>query len=918
MKEVILSDSANEIATARYFGEDEDWKGAIERVVDANIQNEMFNLQKPKRDILKSQFFDMIHNQYFIPGGRILRNSGRKSGSMMNCYVLRIDDSIEKIGEFYKNCLILWSEGGGVGASFSNLRPRGDVILGKGGSSSGLVSFLIAADNLAKTIESGGGRRAAGLALVDVSHPEIIDFIDAKLELNILSSFNISVGITNSFLEAVERDDDWDLTFNKKIYKTIKARFLWDKILKNMIKSAEPGLLNLTNLMKNNSYSFAPIECFAGDTLVSTTKGLIKIEDLVNKEVDIISDLRTIGSQGTFIEKGKGFESGKKEVFEVKLQNNQTIKITENQQVWTTLGWKPLKELKIKEDEMYVQNSISQHLVGNMNNKEEFNDGYFLGLLVGDGWITQLKDSESSQYGFCFNEQETEMMDFVKTKINNISESREINWNKSTNSKSYELSSSEKNVNEYFTKWGYCCKKNKHGYISGSRKSSKFISDEVLIETPSFKRGFISGLFSTDGYVAKVGKGKGGDGKQIVLSTSKKHMAEKIQIMLNEFGIISSLGSGHTTLNDKLFTIYRVKLNRTLSCMAFKELIGVENSVKNIELDKYNFGGKWQSSKYGMFKVKSIKSLGEQKVYDIETNITHSFIANGMIVHNCTNPCGEIPLSDGESCCLGSLVLPNFITGSVNTNWKKLEQIINLSVRFLDNVLDINKYVLPKNDFASRDSRKIGLGVIGLADYLFAKKVRYGSEKALNEIEKLFKFIRDCAYKASIKLAQEKGAFPKFDAIPFGKASFVRKLPATIRMDIKKYGIRNCTILTCAPTGCLIPESKITTTEGIKSLDNIFKENDIDLSKYKNQSNIWIVPKKDIKANTINGPKKITNLFINGNNKTKKIILVNGIIIEGTYNHKILIYNKSLKCGEWKRLDELKYTDMVIKLKDDK
>ena len=172
-----------------------------------------------------------------------------------------------------------------------------------------------------------------------------------------------------------------------------------------------------------------------------------------------------------------------------------------------------------------------------------------------------------------------------------------------------------------------------------------------------------------------------------------------------------------------------------------------------------------------------------------------------------TNLCGELPLPAYGMCCLGSLVLPNMLSGRY-TNWKKLEVSIRHAVRFLDNVLDVNFYPIPETDRVTKESRRIGLGVMGLHDYLMAKEVRYGSEKSIYEIDRLFKFIRDTAYIASIDLAQEKGAFPKYSRTMYNKASFIRKLPAKIRMYLKENAIRNCTMLSAPPTGTtsLLPE----------------------------------------------------------------------------------------------------------------
>ncbi len=420
MKSKQLSENALEVTQNRYFMNGEDWEACTLRVADTLSIND-----KP----YKEKFHEILCDMDFIPGGRILRNSGRPRGSLFNCYHLPIGDSIDEIGTLMKDALTLWSEGGGVGVNFSPLRPKGDIIVGKGGNSSGLVSFIEAIDAIADTVESGGSRRAAAIAHVDINHPEILDVINAKLKDKKLSHFNISAVINEVFLDAVEQNKNWEFRFKQRKYGSKPASDIWNQIIENMVNCAEPGLINWDTFSKNNSWYFAPI-------------------------------------------------------------------------------------------------------------------------------------------------------------------------------------------------------------------------------------------------------------------------------------------------------------------------------------------------------------LG-------------------------TNPCGETVLEAYGICCLGSLVLPNFITGKVNTNWIKLENTIELAVRMLDNVIDINKYVLKENDIAAHNSRRIGLGVMGLAEYLFAKGVKYGSVRAVQETERLMRFIRDKSYEASIKLAQEKGSFSKFESIPFSKSSFVKKLPAQIRMDIKRYGMRNVTTMACAPTGTI-------------------------------------------------------------------------------------------------------------------
>jgi len=164
------------------------------------------------------------------------------------------------------------------------------------------------------------------------------------------------------------------------------------------------------------------------------------------------------------------------------------------------------------------------------------------------------------------------------------------------------------------------------------------------------------------------------------------------------------------------------------------------------------------------------------------------------------NPCGELPLEAYGVCNLGSLPLANYIPNE-RLNQTKFAKNIHTAVRFLDNIIDLAYYPISQQEPVVKAARRIGLGTMGVADYLFAKKLRYGSEEALTEIDRVYKLLRDEAYGASIELAKEKGAFPAYNKLDYTSASFIRKLPAKIRMEIKEHSIRNCTLLAAAPTG---------------------------------------------------------------------------------------------------------------------
>ena len=282
-----LTDNARTVMASRYLSDNEsEWDDIVNRLVT--------EIKKIDPDI---EFIDNLTeamlNGDFIPGGRILRNLGKLKGATMNCNCLPVGDSIETIGECIKNSLIIGAHGGGVGVNFSTLRPSGAAMHTRGGSSSGMVSFLKGIDAMAGIIETGGQRRTANIAICDISHPEIYDFINVKLEDGLLSNFNLSVAINNDFLEAVEKDDLWNLSFNNKTYKTVKASELWDLITKNMLASGEPGLINMSNLIKNNTYYFAPIvatnPCITGETLVAVADGrsYVSIKQLAEEDKDV-------------------------------------------------------------------------------------------------------------------------------------------------------------------------------------------------------------------------------------------------------------------------------------------------------------------------------------------------------------------------------------------------------------------------------------------------------------------------------------------------------------------------------------------------------------------------------------------------------------------------------------------------------
>lgn len=421
---------SEQIFKDRYaFTESESWEEACKRVA-----RQMASAETSSEKIEKYQerFYEILVNNLFVPGGRIWYNSGRPNPQLLNCFVLGNElDSKEGWGTLSYENIVTSMTGGGCGQDFSDVRPNGAGIQGHRGVCPGPVELMRLVNHNAKSVRAGGGRRAANMFSLDLDHPDVMDFLDAKLTKGELDMANVSVRSKNTqkFIEAVRSDSDWELSWKGQYKKKIRARDLWEKIVKNAYNSAEPGFLNM-------------------------------------------------------------------------------------------------------------------------------------------------------------------------------------------------------------------------------------------------------------------------------------------------------------------------------------------------EL-----------------------ALDESNIWYVEELVT-------------TNPCGEIFLSPYDCCCLGHLVLTRFVKNG-EVDWHMMAEVIRNGVRFLDNVLSVNSFPLPEMKSKSARLRRIGMGTTALADMMILLGIRYGSEEGNKFVDKLYRFISKAAYEASVMLAVEKGPFPACNPEKHVESGFMKRMPKKIRALVKEHGIRNCAILTQAPTGTI-------------------------------------------------------------------------------------------------------------------
>lgn len=435
------------------------------------------------REKVENLFFRQLNAGDFIPGGRIIFGAGRNGGqyNLLNCYRLHPEDNVMSISKTIADMYRISCAGGGVGFNFSNVRPKGDDIQNIRYSSPGSVSVMKMINEIAEHVRAGASRRAALIGIMNVTHPDLLEFLEIKLNKKELNNFNISVGITNEFLDKIENNLEWVFTFNTRKYH------------------------------------------------------------------------------------------------------------------------------------LYEINRTSQ-----------------------DGTVTPIRITATST--------------------------------------------------------GDAIERAKAHYLSAA----------------------------TDTFEAP---------KRITL------MARDLWDLI------------------------------------------------------------WQNS----FKS------GDPGIYNVDLANSFTNVSYFEPDLQSPNPCSEIPLPPYGNCCLGHVNLSNMIAydeaGIAEVDWTRLAVTIRAGVRFLDNILTVNRYPVEECADVGKRSRRIGLGTTGYHYMLLKLGYKYGSQKALEFTERLYETIRNEAYMASIRLSEERGPFPAFDSRRYSQEQFFKTLPPRIQVKIKNYGVRNAVMLTAAPVG---------------------------------------------------------------------------------------------------------------------
>ncbi len=806
------------------------------------------------------------------------------------CFILHVEDNMQSILDWYRDEGWIFKYGSGAGLNLSNLRSSKEP-LSHGGFSSGPISFMKGADGVANSIRSGGTtRRAAKMIVLNVDHPDIKTFIYCKkiiedmtkilqqagikdsVEADLFDPYtllpyqnaNNSVRVTNDFMRAVEADGSWDLKARTtgKTIETVKAKEVMSWIADAAWQSADPGMqydttINEWHTLSNTSRINASNPCFTGDTLIYTDKGLIRFDELYSRfnageKIRIYTHNitnKTVPENSIAASlPAHVMTTGINDIYKLVFSSGLEIKVTENHKFWTeNRGWVQVKDLE-ENDRVKILDSEILFPLSDLNINSDFEKIYesrwgkrntkhfkkinlpgvwtnpfaeYVGYMVGDGCLVETDRLSTASVVFGTKEEADEIL----PRFESIIEEMGV--------QPYVVAMSNGTVQMRVIRIPFVRFLKELG-VKSERAHLKRVPHTIFQTPKHIIAGFLRGLFSADGCVYEGINAT----RYVGLGSVSEKLLKDVQQLLLSFGIVSKIYK--TRKPRKAFSyikktgelkeyygkqLYDLRITAK-SLVKFKEKIGFMLTDKQEKLSRI-------VQKQEFYNVDESISLisreyaGQELTYNLTESINHSYLANGIIVANCS----EYMSIDNSSCNLASLNLLKFLQSDGKFNVDFFRKAVDTMIVAMDIIIDNASFPTEKIEKNTKDYRQLGLGYANLGALLMVMGLPYDSENGRALAGQITSLICGEAYRMSALIADIKGPFNGYELNKEPMLGVIRKhLGETEKlkpfmdgfdfdnMELynsarsvwyealelgQKYGIRNSQATVLAPTGTI-------------------------------------------------------------------------------------------------------------------
>ncbi|BAS27336.1 LAGLIDADG family homing endonuclease [Limnochorda pilosa] len=683
-----------------------------------------------------------------------------------------------------------------TGFSFSRLRPQGSPVHTSGGVASGPVSFMKVFDAATHSIKQGGKRRGANMGILRVDHPDILQFITCKASGVDVTNFNISVAVTDAFMEALEADGEYDLVnpSDGRVVGRLRARDVWEMMAENAWRNGDPGVVFIDRINRENPNRHAEVieatnPCVTGDTWVQTSEGPRQVRELLGRPFFARVDGKDVpsGPVGFFV-------TGTKPVVRLRTAEGHTLKLTPDHRLrrvsrvtpWGIEStWCEARDLQPGDLVLLHDHNAAPTWAGS----HTFEEGYLAGLLVAGG--TLLADA-------------AELLVTSPAAVANGTDSQQ---GEAAAAMARAVEQAARTLPEPggFPGWSPPAAGTRRVRLAslkalatglGLATGRRGITPQVERASSAFYRGFLRGLFDIHATL----EGSENGVLRVRLHLPDPAQAPGVQRMLLRMGIASRLArrphdgarrkgaAGEARLATRGATASELVVTGE-NVERFATRVGFSDPGRQIRLGRLLRDRRQRPAREPFVaRVERVEPAGVEDVFDVQVPGIHAFDANGFVAHNC----GEQPLPPYGSCNLGSINLARFVrepfTEQAGVDWERLGEATRLATHFLDNVIDANRYPLPEIREKSLQDRRIGLGVMGWADLLAQMGIPYDSEAAVAKASEVMGFIEREAIEASKRLAEERGVYPLWKGSVW---------------EERGLRVRNATLTTIAPTGTI-------------------------------------------------------------------------------------------------------------------